>query len=135
LRRRLLEGLDQKDLIVEDYVSEFSATFWSGIARPRNLANWDLKALKDAIFTRFGVDIYARTQARTDERQELATQFLKSSKTYDSKEKLIGAEASPRTSVFSRIGFRGAEAEFRRALQLNPNFATAHQWYAEMLTR
>ena len=30
--------------------------------------------------------------------------------------------------------FAGAEAEFRRALQLNPNFATAHQWYAEMLT-
>jgi len=30
--------------------------------------------------------------------------------------------------------FAGAEVEFRRALQLNPNFATAHQWYAEMLT-
>ncbi len=30
--------------------------------------------------------------------------------------------------------FADAEAEFRRALQLNPNFATAHQWYAEMLS-
>jgi len=35
---------------------------------------------------------------------------------------------------FKDWDFVGAEAEFRRALQLNPNFATAHQWYAEMLT-
>ena len=35
---------------------------------------------------------------------------------------------------FKDWDFTGAEAEFRRALQLNPNFATAHQWYAEMLT-
>ena len=27
----------------------------------------------------------------------------------------------------------GAEAEFKRAIQLNPNYATAHQWYAEYL--
>jgi TolB-like protein/DNA-binding winged helix-turn-helix (wHTH) protein/Flp pilus assembly protein TadD len=27
----------------------------------------------------------------------------------------------------------GAEKEFRRAIELNPNYATAHQWYAQML--
>jgi TolB-like protein/DNA-binding winged helix-turn-helix (wHTH) protein/Flp pilus assembly protein TadD len=27
-----------------------------------------------------------------------------------------------------------AEKEFRRAIQLNPNYATAHQWYAELLS-
>jgi TolB-like protein/DNA-binding winged helix-turn-helix (wHTH) protein/lipoprotein NlpI len=27
-----------------------------------------------------------------------------------------------------------AEREYRRAIALNPNYATAHQWYAEMLT-
>ena len=27
----------------------------------------------------------------------------------------------------------GAEREFRRAIELNPNYATAHQWYAEFL--
>lgn len=27
-----------------------------------------------------------------------------------------------------------AEKEFRRAIELNPNYATAHQWYAEQLT-
>ena len=28
----------------------------------------------------------------------------------------------------------GAEKEFRRSLELNPNYATAHQWYADYLT-
>jgi serine/threonine protein kinase/Tfp pilus assembly protein PilF len=30
--------------------------------------------------------------------------------------------------------WEGAEREFKRALELNPNYATAHQWYAEFLT-
>jgi Tfp pilus assembly protein PilF len=30
--------------------------------------------------------------------------------------------------------FVGAEREFKRAIELNPNYATAHQWYGEMLT-
>jgi TolB-like protein/Tfp pilus assembly protein PilF len=28
----------------------------------------------------------------------------------------------------------GAEKEFKRSIELNPNYATAHQWYAEYLT-
>ena len=28
----------------------------------------------------------------------------------------------------------GAETEFRRAIELNPNYASAHQWYAEFLS-
>ena len=30
--------------------------------------------------------------------------------------------------------WRTAEAEYRRAIQLNPGYASAHQWYAECLT-
>src|SRR5262249_45459892 len=30
--------------------------------------------------------------------------------------------------------FKGAEQEFQQALALNLNYATAHQWYAELLT-
>lgn len=30
--------------------------------------------------------------------------------------------------------FKGAEQEFLKALELNPNYATAHQWYAELLS-
>jgi len=29
--------------------------------------------------------------------------------------------------------WKGAEKEFRRAIELNPDYATAHQWYAEFL--
>jgi TolB-like protein/Tfp pilus assembly protein PilF len=29
--------------------------------------------------------------------------------------------------------FAGADAEFRRAIELDPNYATAHQWYGEFL--
>src|SRR5205807_6856991 len=29
--------------------------------------------------------------------------------------------------------FAGSEREFKRAIELNPNYATAHQWYGEML--
>src|SRR5438128_8599414 len=30
--------------------------------------------------------------------------------------------------------FIGAEREFKRAIELNPNYATAHQWFGEMLS-
>jgi tetratricopeptide (TPR) repeat protein len=30
--------------------------------------------------------------------------------------------------------WRSAEREYQRAIQLNPNYATAHQWYAECLS-
>jgi tetratricopeptide (TPR) repeat protein len=35
---------------------------------------------------------------------------------------------------FYQWDWPGAEAEFRRALTLNPNYATGHQWYAEYLS-
>jgi len=34
----------------------------------------------------------------------------------------------------SDYDFAGAEREFRRALELNPNYATAHQWYGNLLS-
>ena len=96
LRRRLLEGLDQKDLIVEDYVSGILGDILERHCPPKeHEANWDLKALKDAVFTHFGVDIYA--EGLTPEkmnRQELGDAiFNKLKDRYNSKEALIGAEA------------------------------------------
>jgi len=34
---------------------------------------------------------------------------------------------------FYEYDWAGAEREFKRAIVLNPNYATAHQWYAQML--
>jgi Tfp pilus assembly protein PilF len=36
--------------------------------------------------------------------------------------------------AFYEWDWAGAEKEYRRALELNPGYATAHQWYGECLT-
>ncbi len=43
-------------------------------------------------------------------------------------------EAAPRElREFYDWDWQGAEAEFQRALELDPSYATAHQWYALQL--
>ncbi len=96
LRRQLLEGVDQKELILEDYVSGILSDgmdqFCGAKAHPDN---WDVKGLKDAIFTRFGVDILAEgIKPESLSRQELGDAiFAKLKERYDAKEKLIGPDA------------------------------------------
>ncbi|MGA6985531.1 MAG: preprotein translocase subunit SecA [Terriglobales bacterium] len=96
LRRRLLEGLDQKDLIVEDYVSGILGDILERHCPPKeHVDNWDLKALRDAVLAHFGVDIYAEgLKPEQMNRQELGDAiFDKLKQRYDAKEALIGAEA------------------------------------------
>src|SRR5580698_4163474 len=96
LRRRLLEGMDQKDLILEDYVSAILAELLDQYCPPKAHADdWDIKGLKDAIFTRSGVDILAEgIKPETLNRQELGDAiFDKLKERYDAKEKLIGPDA------------------------------------------
>jgi preprotein translocase subunit SecA len=96
LRRQLLEGVDQKDLILEDYVAGILSELLDVHAPVKaHPADWDIKGLKDAIFTRFGVDILAEgIKPETLNRQELGDAvFEKLKSRYDSKEELIGLEA------------------------------------------
>jgi len=96
LRRRLLEGLDQKDLIIEDYVSGILGDILEQFCPAKAHADdWDMKGLKDAVFTRFGVDIYAEgLQPDTLNRAELGDAIFQQLKDrYDAKEKLIGPDA------------------------------------------
>ena len=96
LRRQLLQGVDQKDLILEEYVvgilGDLMEQFCPLKTHPDD---WDIKGLKDAIFTRFGVDIMAEgIKADTLNRQELGDAiFAKLKERYDAKEKLIGPDA------------------------------------------
>jgi preprotein translocase subunit SecA len=96
LRRQLLEGVDQKELILEDYVAgilgELMEQFCAVKVHPEN---WELKGLKDAVFTRFGVDILAEgMKPETLNRQELGDAVFETlKKRYDAKELLIGPEA------------------------------------------
>ena len=96
LRRRLLEGVEQKDLILEDYVAGIlSELLEQNVPVKAHPADWNIKGLKDAIFTRFGVDILAEgIKPDTLNRQELGDAiFDKLKERYDAKEKLIGPEA------------------------------------------
>jgi preprotein translocase subunit SecA len=96
LRRRLLEGTDQKDLILEDYVSAILAELLEEYCPTKaHAADWNIKGLKDAVFTRFGVDFLAEgVKADTLNRQELGDAiFEKLKERYDAKEKLIGSDA------------------------------------------
>jgi preprotein translocase subunit SecA len=96
LRHQLLEGVDQKELILEDYVSGILSDLMDQFASIKvHPEDWDLKALKDAIFTRFGVDVLAEgLKLETLNRQELGDAiFDKLKERYDAKEKLIGPDA------------------------------------------
>jgi preprotein translocase subunit SecA len=96
LRRQLLEGIDQKELILEDYVREILGGLLDKYAAKESHAeDWDFKSLKNQVFTRFGVDIAAEgIQAETLNRQELGdTIFDKLKERYDAKETLIGPDA------------------------------------------
>ncbi len=96
LRRRLLEGMDQKDMILQDYVSAILGELLEQYCPPKAHADdWDIKALKDAIFTRFGVDFVAEgVKPETLNRQELGDAiFDKLKERYDAKEKMIGPDA------------------------------------------
>jgi preprotein translocase subunit SecA len=96
LRRRLLEGVDQKDLILEDYVAgQLGELLDQHAPKEKHPDEWDVARLKNEIFTRFGVDIAAEgIDASRLNRTELGdSTFDKLKERYESKERLIGPEA------------------------------------------
>ena len=96
LRRQLLEGVDQKQLIVEDYVEAIVGDLLNLHApADKHPEEWDLAGLKSQIFTRFGVDLAAEgVKAEELNRSELGDAiFEKLRQRYDAKERLLGAEA------------------------------------------
>jgi preprotein translocase subunit SecA len=95
LRRQLLEGVDQKQLILEDYVADILSDLIEKHApKAQHPEDWDIKGLKNEIFTRFGVDILREgVKAEELNRQELGDAiFEKLKERYDAKEHLIGVE-------------------------------------------
>jgi preprotein translocase subunit SecA len=96
LRRRLLEGIDQKELILEDYVTGLLSSLL-GTYAPENVHpdQWDTAGLKNQVFTQFGVAMDAEgIDASTLNRHELGEAlFDKLRERYEAKETLIGPEA------------------------------------------
>ncbi len=96
MRRQLLEGLDQKELIQQDYVRDILGGLLDKYAGEQvHSEDWDTAGLKNEVFTRFGVDIMAEG-VKPDKlnRQELGDAiFAKLMERYDAKERLIGPDA------------------------------------------
>jgi preprotein translocase subunit SecA len=96
LRDQLLEGIDQKDLIVEDYVasmlSELLDQYMPANTHPEQ---WDLGAFRTQVLTKFGVDLTAEgVKLEEMTRQEIGDKvFEKLRERYNAKEALIGADA------------------------------------------
>jgi preprotein translocase subunit SecA len=96
LRRQLLEGLDQKELILEDYVRDILGGLLDKYCgKEVHPEDWDIKNLKAQVFTRFGVDMDAEgIEAEKLNRQELGDAIFEKLKArYDAKEQLIGVDA------------------------------------------
>jgi TolB-like protein/DNA-binding winged helix-turn-helix (wHTH) protein len=47
---------------------------------------------------------------------------------------IVEAQAAAGRRKFREWDFAGAEAAFKRAIEINPNYATAHEWYSQLLS-
>jgi preprotein translocase subunit SecA len=95
LRRQLLEGVDQKELILDDYVAGMVGEALERFA-PKNVHpdQWDVDGLSKYLLDNFGLDLKAQGVDPTQlNRQELGdTIFEKLREFYEAKEKQIGPE-------------------------------------------
>jgi len=96
LRRQLLEGNEQKELIQQDYVRDILGGILEKFAGEQvHPENWDIAGLKAEIYGRFGVDFLAEgVEPKSLNHHELGDAiFDRLTARYDAKEKLIGADA------------------------------------------
>jgi preprotein translocase subunit SecA len=100
VRRRLLEGLDQRELILEDYVGGILSTILDEFAaegvRPEQ---WNMKGLEERLVGQFGLNLAALNIGAAGVipqefgRHELGDAiFDKLKQDYEAKEKILGAE-------------------------------------------
>jgi preprotein translocase subunit SecA len=96
LRRELLSGVDQKELILDDYVAGMVSEALDRFA-PRNVHadQWDVEGLQKQVLDNFGLDMAKQgIDAGRLNRQELGDAiFEKLQALYDAKEKQLGADA------------------------------------------
>ena len=94
LRRQLLEGVDQRELILEDYVGGILSGFLDEFAgenvRPEQ---WDIKGLETKLFDQFGFNLAASGIKPIELiRHELGDEiFARLTEMYEAKEKILGA--------------------------------------------
>ncbi len=94
LRRQLLEAVDQRELILDDYVGGILSGFLDEFAGERVRPDqWNLKGLDEKLVDQFGLSLAAagiETQEMT--RHELGEEiFQKLTEIYEAKERILGA--------------------------------------------
>ena len=95
LRRRLLEGVDQRELILEDYVSGILSNMLDEFAGEKLHPNqWNVKGLEERLVGQFGLNLPAAGINVIElGRHDLGeTVFEKLREEYESKEKILGAQ-------------------------------------------
>jgi preprotein translocase subunit SecA len=93
LRRQLLEGLDQKELIVEDYVANLlSDTLEENLPEKVHPDQWNVDGLKVKLTEQYGIDLAAEgIDMHELTRHEIGeTLFEKLKERYTAKEQFIG---------------------------------------------
>jgi len=96
LRRQLLEGTEQKQLIQQDYVRDLLGGILEKFAGEQvHPENWDIAGLKNEVHGRFGVNFLAEgVDPKSLNHHELGDAiFARLIARYDAKEKLIGTDA------------------------------------------
>jgi len=95
LRRQLMEGVDQKQLITDDYVSTILSNLLDEHAPEKVLADeWKIDALFSALYDVFGAHLENEIDATVLNRHELGEAiFEKLRARYDIKEQILGAQA------------------------------------------
>ena len=94
LRRQLLEGVEQRELILEDYVGGILSSLLDEYAGERVRPDqWDLKGLGEKLVDHFGFNLAASgIKPETLSRHELGEEiFAKLAEGYEAKEKILGA--------------------------------------------
>jgi preprotein translocase subunit SecA len=94
LRHQLLEGVDQRELILDDYVGGILSSLLDEFAAEKVRPDqWDLKGLEDKLNDHFGITMAATgINARDLVRHELGDEiFAKLTAVYEAKEKILGA--------------------------------------------
>ena len=93
VRRRLLEGLDQRDLILEDYVGGILSSALDEFAGEKlHPDQWNMKGLDERLLGQFGITL-GTAGINAQNRHELGDSlFEKLKQDYEAKEKILGPE-------------------------------------------
>ena len=94
LRQQLLEGLDQKELILEDYVANLlSLTMETHAPEAMHPDQWDVNGLKGQLASQFGIDLQAEgITLEALNRHELGEAlFDRLKEKYELKEQILGS--------------------------------------------